>query len=771
MAARQTNLRKVIQAEKKAQEEYESRRRAQVAERGFRPEEMEKVRREEFSLRRVYANHDDVAKYPLTERSPMMRENKWWHKYNVPVDHRNPEITLQLLKCPGNNVSEVVADIADLYHVNLTMPAGGDVDLNILISSPEARTNKDWMLPYRVVDCCSGTPAFVVEPDAWFNYLSFWENVDGLRQDLDCRLAFAAVGNRREISTIPYEVFKRRYTGEMVKGLVASMVPGNDYPLPTIEEARLATQHNEQLLMGPPAVPSSSQTSDEPPQEEHLRGDMEDVDEVVRRNLTRRFADMGFPRTPKRQPSIETLEEMSMGARKKKLRMHLQGPTSPTSSTSSNATVDLEEGVRRTILESLDMDGDDMRSSRAINSALEDLFRREDEGTAFSSGVETIPLYSEMEKWMLTKRYKCISEAKAARGSPTSSSSSSTCSDERRTSPPILRSWSGTETGSPRASLSPQFNMSLDTDYLNPHDYNLGPQGDCNLGPQGSYSHPGSFASGIGSYTLMGSLTQDSVNAMMFVDDCSIERSPMPDLVSTNSSASIYSALSGLEELAISDDDSRDPIERLYDTDGTDAIGHLDEDDSDDTASVVIVDLTVKHNPGTSKQALGGLAKGELGRPEDPGTSKQALGDSAKGEPSQLDSEKASGVIPAGSEDDFGEEADLSSLFSGPTDTSYVFNDSVEVFLASKHNEDEIYNVSTGESSAADTTAPGDFMNIALMAEEEAAPNGTSEDELLEDDDDVPDLVIRARLVEYDSPAQVVSSDELPDDDDIPDLQ
>ena len=95
------------------------------------------------------------------------------------------------------------------------------------------------------------------------------------------------------------------------------MVPGNDYPLPTIEEARLATQHNEQLLMGPPAVPSSSQTSDELPQEEHLRGDVEDVDEVVRRNLTRRFADMGFPRTPKRQPSIETLEEMSMGARKK----------------------------------------------------------------------------------------------------------------------------------------------------------------------------------------------------------------------------------------------------------------------------------------------------------------------------------------------------------------------------------------------------------------------------------------------------------------------
>ena len=61
-----------------------------------------------------------------------------------------------------------------------------------------------------------------------------------------------------------------------------------------------------------------------------------------------------------------------------------------------------------------------MRSSRAINNALEELFRREDEGTAFSSGVETIPLYSEMEKWMLTKKYKCIAEAKAARGSPTS---------------------------------------------------------------------------------------------------------------------------------------------------------------------------------------------------------------------------------------------------------------------------------------------------------------------------------------------------------------
>ena len=536
------------------------------------------------------------------------------------------------------------------------------MDLNVLISSPEARTNTDWMLPYRVVDCCSGTPAFVVEPSAWFNYLSFWEDLDGYRQDLDCRLAFAAVGNRREIGTIPYEVFKRRYTGEMVKGLIASMIPGNDYPLPSSEEAQLATQHNEQILMGPPARPSTSQTTEQPPPEEHLRGDMEDVDEVVRRNLTRRFADMGYPRTPKRQPSIEPLEEMSMGARRKKLRMHLQGLASPTASTSSDDTVDLEEGVRRTILDSLDMDGDDMRSSRAINNALEELFRREDEGTAFSSGVETIPLYSEMEKWMLTKKYKCISEAKAARGSPSPSSSSSSSSDEGRSTPPILRSWSGTEAVSPRARLSPQFDMSMDTDYSRPHDYNM-------WGAQGSVSHPSCSGSCIGSYTLMGSLTQDSANAMMFVDDCSIERSPMPGLVSTNSSISITSAMSGLEELAISiEDNARDAIDRLYD------------DDTDDTASVVIEEITVKDNtPGTSMQALGGLAKGELGRPEDLGTSKQALGDSAKGEPSQLDSDKVYGVIPAGSEEDFGEEADLSSLFNGTTDTSYVFNDSVEV--------------------------------------------------------------------------------------------
>ena len=87
-----------------------------------------------------------------------------------------------------------------------------------------------------------------------------------------------------------------------------------------------------------------------------------------------------------------------------------------------------------------------------------------------------------------------------------------------------------------------------------------------------------------------------------------------------------------------------------------------------------------------------------------------------------------------------------------------------------KHNEDAIYNVSTGESSAADTTAPGDFMNNALMAQEEDAPNGDSEDELPEDDD-VPDLVIQAYLVEDDSPAQVMSSDELPEDDDVPDLE
>ncbi len=91
-------------------------------------------------------------------------------------------------------------------------------------------------------------------------------------------------------------------------------------------------------------------------------------------------------------------------------------------------------------------------------------------------------------------------------------------------------------------------------------------------------------------------------------------------------------------------------------------------------------------------------------------------------------------VIPAGSEEEFGEEADLSSLFNVTTDTAYVFNDSVEVFLA-KHNEDAIHTVSTSESSTADTTAQGDFMNDAIMAEEEDAPTGDSDDELPESED------------------------------------
>ena len=205
MAARQSHsLKKIIEAEKSARHEYRTRQAARKAEeakermeerqaamprssrasspmpgpsRREEDDEMEEGLRREEGIRRVYPRNEDVATYPLSERSPDMRLNMWWHKYNVPEDRRNKEVSLQLRRCPGGNVSELVADIADLYSVKLSLPEGGTVDINVLVSSPEARTNPEWELPFNVVDSGWGVPAYVVEPQAWFNYLTYREDI------------------------------------------------------------------------------------------------------------------------------------------------------------------------------------------------------------------------------------------------------------------------------------------------------------------------------------------------------------------------------------------------------------------------------------------------------------------------------------------------------------------------------------------------------------------------------------------------------------------
>ena len=370
-------------------------------------------------------------------------------------------------------------------------------------------------------------------------------------------------------------------------------------------------------------------------------------------------------------------------------------------------------------MDSIDPEGDDMRHSRAIQSALDDLFKREDEGTAFKDGgVETIPL-GELGKWMVTGKYKCL----ATRGAnvETSSSSSSTASsnESHRTSPPVLRSWSGFGEVSPRGELSGDPDSSRDWDsVVNRSSLD-----------QGNLAAPKLISEGM---------EQISRYFLTYVDDATGERSlyPNPDMT-MRSGSSVVSAISGLEELAISLDENIDDIvDRVVINDHDDFKEETDEVNRTSESSTSEMN-TLRH-PGTNDQVLGGGAKGEPTRQEHPGTIDQVMGGCVQGEQSRQ-GDVVHNVIPAGGESDFEEEAALSSFFADITDSSYVFNDSVEVFLA-KNNESQIVTVSTSESSGASVTSPGVQMNEAFAAEYEGAPeDGFDEDDL--EEDDLPDLI------------------------------
>ena len=132
--------------------------------------------------------------------------------------------------------------------------------------------------------------------------------------------------------------------------------------------------------------------------------------------------------------------------------------------------------------------------------------------------------------------------------------------------------------------------------------------------------------------------------------------------------------------------------------------------------------------------------QGEPSQQVHPGRDEQVSRASVQGEPRQQ-GEKVHDVIPAGGESDYDEEADLSSLFPDNPESSFLFNDSVEIFLAKQVNESQIVTVSTSESSSASVNGPGDLMNEAIVAEHEVAPEDNFDEEDIFEDDDLPDLV------------------------------
>ena len=83
-------------------------------------------------------------------------------------------------------------------------------------------------------------------------------------------------------------------------------------------------------------------------------------------------------------------------------------------------------------------------------------------------------------------------------------------------------------------------------------------------------------------------------------------------------------------------------------------------------------------------------------------------------------------AIPGGAESDFDEEVDLSVLF-GTDENPYWFNDSVEIFLAKVSNKDDIKTISTSESESNSSTREEESgltqeVNITETIEGKAAP-------------------------------------------------
>ena len=76
------------------------------------------------------------------------------------------------------------------------------------------------------------------------------------------------------------------------------------------------------------------------------------------------------------------------------------------------------------------------------------------------------------------------------------------------------------------------------------------------------------------------------------------------------------------------------------------------------------------------------------------------------------------------------EEADEDEVLS---DISYLFNDSIEIFLAKTPNESQVITVSTGESSVTDND-PEEYMEHTSCESCDAASRDHIDDEDMEDD-------------------------------------
>ena len=256
--ARMLQVRDKIIAEQEAEQEWNLRRKAYHAAR-VKADVEEKLafRRTTYEERdllyRVYPNKEHINSYWITEKTDEMIANRLKYRLIKTDDPKDPEVVLHLFKRSKRRRTEIDQGPAgDLYTVELYLPSGGSLEIHIIAESAESQRDTRSRLFYSVVDIGSCEHAYTVPCEAWQNYLLFRENREGIREEMDVRLLFIAIGNRAHIGGCSLENFKY-ITLHQTKVIRDEMMAGELYVRPTIYEAQLSVGDTApaELLRGP----------------------------------------------------------------------------------------------------------------------------------------------------------------------------------------------------------------------------------------------------------------------------------------------------------------------------------------------------------------------------------------------------------------------------------------------------------------------------------------------------------------------------------------
>ena len=204
-----------------------------------RREEDRRVQVEEYRMLRVYPAKSFVAPYFLKERSGGMICRDQWYRYGIPEDKEDPEVTLQLWEKRPGREARFRGEVGDLYSLELELPSGTTLDLNIIVQSIEVKKDPGLRMQFSVYDIGHEDKAYSVDQEAWQNYLIFRDETN--KEDMDCRLLYHAICNKYEVGNVSLTDFAEFQTSSIVM-MMQGMAPGGDYPRPTVDEACLTTE-------------------------------------------------------------------------------------------------------------------------------------------------------------------------------------------------------------------------------------------------------------------------------------------------------------------------------------------------------------------------------------------------------------------------------------------------------------------------------------------------------------------------------------------------